>query len=481
MSLQRNLENIKNQEQTTQLQPSIQTQSHNNSSQFHPIIPIDEEAYTDSISRILKRDYFPDLVILKCKNAHLDALAAGDEIRAARLQRKLERLQQPDGVRREYIHRIKRKQREKKNGLGTQDAQQATPLPQSHSDIRADTPRLNENVASDSLFSDDETDGSDADIPDNFLLNTAENSGPKSYPSLSELPDESLSLDQFQGKYTSEDNKSFSDLISGINNANRQKYSWQWNGNKITGRRGADFLELKPMIDEDQSSTTALVLAADNRPNAPQVRISGARNGLLFKPTTGHLLPSAIAAAKLKEIKRSNTRLDLDETQDSGSANITEIQSPHDMRSSVSSSSPSVRGYSFVSGAPSPSPSELGVPPMTWGSLSATPVKSRFKMADTPKRDELHHKIVSQKSKRAKRESDTAANRITSAIPKFNTGRDVRRAILTPAGQRLLSRISSSKTNLGDLSRQRESSERDGLSIIAKQRDSFTPRASKEH
>ncbi|ODQ71921.1 hypothetical protein LIPSTDRAFT_35303, partial [Lipomyces starkeyi NRRL Y-11557] len=400
-----------------------------------PNIALEEDTYVSSISRIIERDYFPDLVLLKYKNAYLDAVKDGEEHLVAKLRRKLERLNRTPTV----------------------------------ADGRADTPR----------FYDGETmygsEDSPSDYSDDDELDCQSVAGGQSEGD-PENVNTNMSLNGFQAKYTSEDNESFHKILDERNQKNREKYAWLWNGNKIPGYRGTEYLEWQRSIskDQDPSSTSALILP-DTRPPKPDTWKSKPKNELIFGPETGKLSTGALQSARAKEIKRVNTRFDPSESLGGHSNNLfSRATSPATSEgssdvSSLRASTPRVQGYSFVSAAPSPSPSELGTPPMTWGAVAATPVVSKFRVAETPKREELHHKLLSSMSKRAGTPSSKQA-RPGTGVPKFKSVPDVKKAMLTPAGKRLLSSIVSAKKGRSDVQDGSESSEN-----VATKREMATP------
>ena len=291
-----------------------------------------------------------------------------------------------------------------------------------------------------------------------------------------------LSLDAFQAKYTSEDNASFNDLLDKQNQKKRSAYAFLWNDNRIPGfRTKAHQKRLKAQAEseeEDGGPPKSLAWKDDRKP-FPNTWKAEPKNGLMFTPDLSPPPPPAPLPTDRelppKAIAYSNTRMPAPPPPKLPSSPTRSV-----VRDAISGKprllpsesrfgaveTPRVNGYSFVDDAPSPSPSELGAPPLTWGSLApisdSTPTPMPFKLAPTPKRELLHHRMVDRvaKGKRAPANpllSAATAASGTGTTPRMTPlggngkGREIPtfkstpRAALTPAGQRLLGNLKAGR------------------------------------
>ncbi|KAK9457207.1 nuclear protein DGCR14 [Dipodascopsis uninucleata] len=368
---------------------------------------LDEDTYVESLSKIIERDYFPDLPILRYQNAYLEALNSGDNDRALKLQRKkFERMETPSS---------------------------------GNADYRAETPRLC-NMSDES----EEDLGSDYLSDDSMHSDDAADIGGGDYNVNMELR-----LDEFQSKYTSEDNESFYNILDKRNQRNRDKFAWIWNGNQMVGLRTIDYQQNQTLLDSENERS---LIKMDDRPVKPASwKVSDPRNALLFKPEGLGMSKEMIESAKAKEILQTNTRISSDIWNESGTAvaessdklqySATSFFSRSGTPSERGDETPKVRGFSFVSPAPSPESSFDGYTNSSSWSIGIDRTvsgASPFRMADTPKREELHHRLVAKQQLSARTRSQTPGG-----IPKFKSGPNIRRAMVTPAGQRLLSSIAS--------------------------------------
>ncbi|CEP14498.1 hypothetical protein [Parasitella parasitica] len=105
-----------------------------------------------------------------------------------------------------------------------------------------------------------------------------------------------------------------------------------------------------------------------------------------------------------------------------------------------SSSSPSIRGYNLVDATPTLSPDRLGTPQMTWGSIEGTPLLisggsqtpgPQFSLPQVSKREELGMKL-SEKASKAYRKKKSEHQRNIQGTPRLGAG------LMSPAAQYLL-------------------------------------------
>lgn len=147
------------------LQPSTSESSSTANLSLNKQIILDEDEYTEGLSRIIARDFFPTLNHLTATNDYLSALESQDPSRIHDSARNLQELGPTPLVR------------------GTQ---MQTPLR---------TPARNHS---------------------------------QSGPNKRRRMEDDMSLDEYQARYTSEDNASFTEILEDENKKRREKYKWAW-------------------------------------------------------------------------------------------------------------------------------------------------------------------------------------------------------------------------------------------------------------
>lgn len=154
-----------------------------------------EDEYTEALSKIIARDFFPSLARLEATNTFFSSLDSQDP---ERIQESVRRLSDLKATPQHRTPRIR-----------------ATPYGITPYDTPLRTPR--ENSAS-----------------------NPEPSGPAA--------DLSLSLDAFQAKYTSEDNSSFTEILDEENRQRRQKYAWAWDAESRAAEKKAKEIETRERL-----------------------------------------------------------------------------------------------------------------------------------------------------------------------------------------------------------------------------------------
>ncbi|KAI9786841.1 MAG: hypothetical protein M1839_005072 [Geoglossum umbratile] len=396
---------------------------------------LDEDAYTEALSEIIARDFFPGLLETRTQQEYLDALDSQDSEWIASAGRKLTEVMTP-GVRRR----------------GKRGVSMMTPR-------GMDTPR-----------------GYGGDTPMSAISD--ESSASTSLRDDRLKPDTSLSLDNFQSRYTSEDNESFNKLLDNQNEKRAQRYSWMWAGNKIPGYRLLKQKEREEKMREEREGEgkQLVIVGSDERKAMPDTWKSKPDNEFMFAPDgvedtfeTVQQKAEAQSRAPPKAVVYENTRLPpapVENPTVPPSPSLSTVRDAIAGRPRPTASEPGfaggetprVNGYSFVDDAPSPSPSELGAPPLTWGTLegshhllgSGNTTPNPFMIKEASKREALHHKMVDRV---AKNNRAAARHGVTgkvgtetptgTPVPKFASSPRVGGS-LTPAAQRLWSRVGGS-------------------------------------
>ncbi|KAF6812870.1 nuclear protein es2 [Colletotrichum sojae] len=373
---------------------------------------IDEDTYTDALSQIIARDFFPGLLEVETQQEYLDALQSKDAAWISSAGQRLQRVMTPGR------HRVRRPTT-LENGGRTPSA------------YGADTPA---SVASTAI------------------------EAPKS------VVDTNMSLANFQAKYTSEDNESFYKLLDKQNQKKAEKYAWLWTGNKMPSKQMIKQAEVeeklalnRSLIDDGFKRDRLAIKDVDERPARPDSWNSNPRNGLMFRPDSVEdefESPAQKAEAESrmppKSINYQSTRVPqpvvvLRPPSPTMSAVRDAIagkpQKDDQASSAVGGETPRVNGYAFVDDEEDEAEA-LPAPVIDLGPGDATP--NPFRLQDQRKRESLHHRLV-ERAAQSKRES--IKNGLTgkverTPVPKFPSSPRVTGG-LTPAAQRLWGKIGS--------------------------------------
>ncbi|KAF8807516.1 hypothetical protein BYT27DRAFT_7256107 [Phlegmacium glaucopus] len=435
---------------------------------------LEEEEYTEALSHIIARDFFPSLVHLDATNEYLDALQARDPHLINASVRRLEEIGSTPSTKRR--------------------TQSLTPGATPYG-IFSQTPSR--------------TNGE----PERKRARY----------------DKDLSLDIFQARYTSEDNSSFTQILDEENRVRKEKWAWAWEAqkrveqqqNKMIEKRETMLIEpplatgvkekfmiefpkpagfitdgseaeqgtkaatenlpLVPASGKDLKDTASLDVMAPQK-DTRSASVDGwkfkARNSLMFAPDAD-ISPydpppeTAEDDSIPKIVNYASTRL-VELEHNAGDSRASSAP-PSPTRSRVDAaitgtpyhpSSPSRTGFHLVPNLPSPTPAELGPKAMkqlmTWGTLHSTPriisqpddpsnMRTPFHIPTISSREAISHKLSNNaaKSLRAKAEmyGSGQANRTprtgkrgSMAPPSWTPRRSEAAGNLTPAARRLLER-----------------------------------------
>jgi protein DGCR14 len=387
---------------------------------------LDEDAYTDAISEIIARDFFPGLLEAETQQEYLDALDSKDNAWISSASRRLSHVMTPG--------------RRGRRGTSVQ-----TPLR-----AASETPQG----------------GYGGDTPMSVMSNFSMAS--TQAPAKPDI-DTNMSLTSFQAKYTSEDNESFYKLLDKQNQKRAEKYSWMWGGNKLPSNMMLKQKEVevkllesgKSLVDDGGKRDRLAIRDVVEKPAMPDSWKARANNNLMFRPESVEDTVETIAQraqnesrAAPKGVAYANTRMpvvdvmvpeippspSLSAIRDAiaGRPRRTDSESGYD-----GSETPRVNGYAFVDDEPEEEYT-LPVARIELGKGDSTP--NPFKIKEQSRREDLHHRMVDKvaKSKRASEQVGMTGKVDRTPVPKFPSSPRVGTGGLTPAGQRLWSKVGRS-------------------------------------
>ncbi|KAF9980821.1 DiGeorge syndrome critical region protein 14 [Mortierella antarctica] len=388
---------------------------------------LEEDEYIEALSKIIERDFFPDLAKLKRQHAYLDAVEMNDTERIQAAAKALAGNDTPWAQRR--LKTPARTPRYAHSGLPNEawtparvDIDDATPTWQDKSNssgapVQQTTTLVRETPSESTLGIMSSTSGA---------VTAAENI------------DTSLSLDQFQARYTSEDNASFNEIVEKINARKKEKYRWMYDQENqsqklIEGGRNPKQLLLRQAGEDNDTTTDAaeedpakmsLVMAEKKSGIIPTWDYK-AKNTLMYFPEgLGTQLDEKTTRGNPKEIVHRNTSFQGQDLLVVNQAAASKFD-PAAYVEGQTTDSPRVAGYGFVSSTPSPSMSQMGDDPemMTWGTIEDEPLlissgidsssPSPFKLPPTPRRELIAQKL-SEKASKSFREGSSLRSKVFS-------------------------------------------------------------------
>ena len=164
-------------------------------------VVLEEEEYTEALSHIIARDFFPSLIHLGATNEYLDALQARDPHLINASVRRLEEISSTP-----LLSKRKRTQSLTPYGISSQ------------------TPSR--------------TDGEPERKRTRY--------------------DKDLNLDTFQARYTSEDNSSFTQILDEENRLRKEKWAWAWGAQKRVEQQQEKMIERREIMLIEPSSATGV-------------------------------------------------------------------------------------------------------------------------------------------------------------------------------------------------------------------------------
>ncbi|CAG5135367.1 unnamed protein product [Candidula unifasciata] len=394
---------------------------------------LSEDDFSQGISKIIERDFFPDIPKLQAEAEYFEALDKNDLVKLREIQMRFSKrldtgatdvsgtpatFETPEG-------------RRKTTPAGKKQPTAEQPL---------------QNINTNLDVEEDSTDEKDNDAP-------------------------KLSLDSFLSKNTSEDSASFVEILSEAERKHRMKHAWLFEKEQEQQQEHYEMM-LVPSIEEQAAIT-------DRSAHVNTWKYTN-QNAVMYVPEGVDLSAKELIELqkhKPREIVHGNTRFTHCPFSNTKSkeamqkaacfrALINQGKIGHDGKEIQAGQSPQVNGYGFV-GTPSPAPGVSESPLMTWGEIDSTPTRLDansdlflsttpgpvFKIPAVPKRDRLALELSEKASKAHRAKKEEAIRQVTrrfaspSPTSKICLSSSDRLSSMSPAAQRLASKRLGIKTS----------------------------------
>ncbi|XP_015677582.1 splicing factor ESS-2 homolog [Protobothrops mucrosquamatus] len=372
---------------------------------------LDEDAYIQSLEKIIQRDFFPDVEKLRGQKEYLEAEESGD----------LEKMRQIAI----------------KFGSSLGKAARDTPAP----------------YVTPATFETPEVHPGDSSVLNKpkFTTKSLDEGEAEEEENKDALP----CLDKFLAKHTSEDNASFEQIMEVAKEKEKMKHSWLYEAEEEFAQRHQEQLAL-PSMEEQQAlgSGKAGVETWEYK----------AKNSLMYYPPG--VPEEEDVFKKPREVAHRNTRFLKDpfsqavsktQLQQAAALNAQYKQGKvgPDGKELIPQESPKVNGYGFVA-TPSPAPGVNDSPLMTWGEIEGTPLRLEssdmdrtpgpaFKILEPGRRERLGLKMANEAAAKNRAKKQEALRRVTENLASL-TPKGLSPA-MSPALQRLVNRTANKFTD----------------------------------